>query len=128
MPLAELRAYPGGKLDRLERKRNYVVGAEIQPASALERVAGHDHHDFEWRFGLGARLELRDHPAAAQVRRRRFGDQHFGSKSQHLIDGKPTFLRDLIALSCQGSLRGLQRVSTEIKKQDAHQVFDADRY
>src|SRR6266567_5552420 len=44
LTLAELRSDPGGKFQRFEGKRDDVIGAEVQGASALDSAALNNHH------------------------------------------------------------------------------------
>src|SRR6266478_1750977 len=99
LTLAELRPNPGGKFHRFEGKRDYVIGAEIQGASTLHGAALNDHHDLERQLRLRAGLELGDQSTAAQVRRRCFGDQHFGRQCLDLVDGQAVMCSDVIPLA-----------------------------
>src|ERR1700724_2059458 len=128
LALAELGSDGGDKLQRVEREGNGGVGAEVQGASTLQRASFDEDHDVERGLGFWPRFKLRDESTATEVGRGDFGNQNFGGKSEHLLDGQPAFRDDFVALSRQGVGCRVNRLLAEIENQDTHQVFDAQRH
>ena len=98
LALAKLCADARGEIGAVYRKRDDVVGAQIQGVSAVGGSAGDDQHDSEDAI-IRAGLERRNESGAVEIVGAGFRNEHFRGERENLIDGQPDFGRGVVALA-----------------------------